>query len=71
MKPDKLPLIDPRAPGLYRRILQAAEQVRAERQSVNVMAWAAIRSARQDALAHVNRREDLGPIIWVSPQEPR
>lgn len=68
MKPDKLPTLDPRQPDLYKRILDAAAQVRAERQSVNVLAWAAIRSARIDDLRNVNRREDSGPVIWVSPE---
>ena len=55
MKPDKLPLIDPRAPDIYRKLIDAAAKVREERQTESGLAWALIRHERQVSL---RKKED-------------
>ena len=49
-KQDKYPLIDPRLPRLYSRILEAANQLRASRSIVNSLHHAEVRAALIESL---------------------
>jgi hypothetical protein len=58
-RPDKYPEIDPRAPGLYRRILDAAQEMRARQQTGVAIMEAHRRAARIASLAAINAREAM------------
>lgn len=49
-KPDKYPLIDPRLPRLYARILEAAQAMRSVRQMESALGWAELRAKRLESL---------------------
>jgi hypothetical protein len=68
-RPDKYPEIDPRAPGLYRRILEAAQEMRAGQQACVTILELQRRAARVASLEAAKRweAEDLPPVTVVVP----
>ena len=56
-KPDKYPLIDPRLPRLYSRILEAARAMRAQQAGDVAIFEAQRRAARIASLAVIGARE--------------
>lgn len=54
---DKYPELDPREPGVYRRILEAAAEMRSRQQAGVWIAEAQRRAARVASLARLKRSE--------------
>lgn len=65
-KADKYPLIDPRSPDLYRRILDAAEQLRRQRRAEHEFGLMLQRQREAAARIAVMAMEEAEPVIWVS-----
>lgn len=68
-KADKYPAIDPRLPNLYRRVIDAAAQMRSARHAENVAHWAVRKAQRIASLpASKNGADDLSPTLGNSPK---
>lgn len=64
-KPDKYPELDPRTPGIYSLILQAAEQLRARQRAEQETAWLMARMRARAQAAAKAELEDAEPVEKV------
>jgi hypothetical protein len=67
---DKYPLIDPRLPRLYSRIIEAANQLRASRSIDNSIHHAEVRAARIESLQPWALREAALEAELLAPALP-